>query len=69
MMQVKSMIPELQERELHRICNFLYSVAAFLPVYDGQEHNSQGTVEAPKDCPDSVAADTSDYGACEEPDL
>ncbi len=39
MMQVKNMIPERQERELPGICNFLYSVAAFLPVFDGKEHD------------------------------
>jgi hypothetical protein len=37
MMQVKSMIPELQEQELHGIDIFLYSVAAFLPLYYGEE--------------------------------
>jgi hypothetical protein len=53
------LIPKLQERELHRICDFSNSVVPTFPVYDGEEHNSQGTgAEAPEDFPDSVAADT-----------
>jgi hypothetical protein len=61
MMQVKSMIPELQERELHESCNFPFSVDAFLPVYDGKEHYSWGKgAEVPGDFSDSVAAGTSD---------
>ncbi len=43
------------------------SAAATLPVYDGEERNSQGTgAEAPEDFPDSVAADTSEYYSGEE---
>ncbi len=35
-------------------------------VYDGKEHDSLGTgAKAPEDFPDSVAANTSDYGAGE----
>ncbi len=70
MMQVKSLIPEQQELELHRICTFPNAVAPTFPVYDGEEHNSQGTVaEAPaEDFPYSVAADSSDCDAGEEPD-
>ncbi len=41
---------KLRERELNRICNFPNSVAPAFPVYDGEEHNSQGTgAEAPED--------------------
>jgi len=42
MMQVKSLIPEWQEREFHGTCNFPNSVAAFLHVYDGKEHTHGG---------------------------
>ncbi len=60
---------KLRERELHRICNFSYSVAPSFPVYDGEEYNSWGTgAEASEDFPDSVAADSSDYDAGEEYD-
>ncbi len=58
-MHVKSLIPGLQERELKRICNFPYSVAVFIPVYDGKEHDLWRTgAKAPGDCPDSVATDS-----------
>jgi hypothetical protein len=51
------------------ISNFPNSVAPTFPVYDGEEHNSQGAeVRAPEDFPDSVAADTLDSDAGEEPD-
>ncbi len=69
MMQVKSLIPELQEGELHGICNFPFSVAPTFPVCDGEEHNSWGIgAETPEDFPDSVAADSPDCDAGEEPD-
>jgi hypothetical protein len=69
MMLVKSMIPELQERELHGIFNFPNSVAPTFPFYDGKEHNSRGTgAKAPEDFSDSVAADISDYDAGEQRD-
>jgi hypothetical protein len=69
MIQMKSMIPKLQVRELHRICDFPNSVAPSFPVYDGEEYNSQETgAEAPEDFSDSVAADTSGYDTGEEPD-
>ncbi len=69
MLQVKSLIPDRQERELHGTCNFPNSVAAFLHVCDGKEHDSWRTGAEPLgDFPDSEAADTTDYVAGEEPD-
>ncbi len=51
------------------ICNFPNSVATTFPVYDGEEHNTQGAeARAPEEFPDSVAADTFDYDAGEEHD-
>ncbi len=38
-LQVKSLIPKLQERELHGIGYYPYSVAPTFPVYDGEERN------------------------------
>ncbi len=70
MMQVKSMIPELQERELRGICNFPNSVAPTFPIYNGKEHNWRGTgAKTPVDFPDSVAADISSYDGGEEHEL
>jgi hypothetical protein len=41
----------------------------FFPVYNGKENESWGTgAKAPEDFPDSVAANSPDYDAGEEPD-
>jgi hypothetical protein len=69
MMQVKRMIPELQDRELHWICNFPYFLAPTFHVYDDEEHNSRATgAEDSEDFSDSVAADTSENDTDEEHD-
>ncbi len=48
---------------------FPYSVAAFWSIYDGKENDSWGTgAGALGDFPDSVAADSPDCDAGEEPD-
>jgi hypothetical protein len=55
MMEVKSMSCR------SKICNFPFSVAAFLPVYDGKDHDSWGKgAGVPGDFSDFVAAGTSD---------